>query len=320
MSKKINYFINFLLRNNKLHTFVLFFLLSAFLWFVSQMGKTYRYGLSVPVYYNNLPQDMLINPEMPDSLYLKIQASGYQILKNKILKPSIEIDYNKIHPDDKNQWQPVKNLHIIKEQLGNELIILQVSPETLKIVQQNNGKKQVPVSVRVSVHYKQGYKNSDTAQVTPDKIWIFGTSGSLKNIDTVYSKTYTFDKVDKDIDFNATLVIPEGVKTNIRKVRYHLPVSMFVEDMQKIDLRAVHVPASYTLIPFPGKVTVKFKVFKKDYGKINKNDFDVIIDYNNRFMEGKDTLLYVKPVKYPKQIFDLQILPEKIAFLLKKQI
>lgn len=319
MNNRFNFFFNFLSRNNQLHTFLLFFLISTLLWFVSQLGKTYEYELSVPVKYINLPEDVLNRNVISDSLQLKIQSGGFRILKYKILPPEITIDFKQINLINKYTWQPGNYTGLINAQLGNEQKIINIRPKTIRIEKEDKQKKMVPVAAKIEIHYKQGYKNTDKAQLSPGKIWLFGAAETLQNIDTVYTETYRLNQIDKDIHIQAALRIPEGIKTNIEKIDYRIPVDMFVEGTQIVKLRSINVPASHTLIPFPEKVKIKYKIFKKDFKRMHKDDFDVTIDYNSRFIQGKDTLLRAKPVKIPKEIIDYQIIPENIAFLLKKR-
>ena len=317
MDKKFSFFFNFLWRNNKLHTFILFFLLSVFLWFLSQLGKTYRYDLAVAVRYTHLPEDVLMEPSGADSLHLKIETGGYQILKMKLFKPSFSIDYNTIQLENKNEWKPAKNIRILNELLGDEQKIIQIFPEKISIIKNKQDKKQVRIAARVEIHYKQGYKNSSVAQLNPDRIWIFGSEELLQSIDTIYTESFKLKQIDKDVDISIPLIIPEGIKSKVTKINYHLPVNMFIEGSQKVELRAVNVPPSKNIIPFPKKVNVTYKVFKKDFKRIDSKNFDVIIDYNNRYNNEKDNLIRAQLYKYPKEIFDYQIVPEKIAFLLK---
>jgi len=288
------------------------------LWMFSQLSKNYVYTLKIPVFYDNFPADTYKNSVTPDTLTVKTKASGYQIIGFKMKPPALRIDVDKNNLIKRKFWIPENFKNRIQRQLGVSNTIIQIIPDTVFFKKKNGYKKKLKVAPRVEVNFKQGFKNTAKAELVPAFVWVFGDDKILDTIQLIKTKAYDFKNVENNISEDLKLEIPSGIKTNIDKVHYRLMVDQFLEDTLKLPLQVKNLPSGKKIIIFPDKVLLKFKIFSKDYKKLKESDFKVMADYKKRQKKGDDWVLIPQVEKYPGVIFDYQIIPHKIAFLIKE--
>jgi len=319
MNSRLSVFFNFLLKNNKLRSFLFFFLVSLLLWLLSQLSKNYYYTLKVPVIYYNFPADTYSDIAHVDTLKVRIKASGYQIIGLRIKKNVLKFDVKKHDLIRKKIWYPktLKN-QIQYEVTGFSNTILNISPDTIYFKENDWNKKKLPIRPQFDITYKPGYKNTEKYTLLPAFVWVFGSQENLDTLRFINTKNYHFDKVSVDVDRDLELLIPSDLKSNIKKTHFHLPVDQFLEDTLTLPVQIINFPKNQKIIIFPDKALVKYKLFSKDYKRLSPDDFKLVVDYNKKIKTEDEWRLVPQLIKYPDVIFDYQISPKNIAFLIKK--
>ncbi len=312
MNHKFSIFFNFFIRHNKIRAFAVFFFISALLWIMMQLSKTYHYNLKVPVLYQNLPSQYYKGFLPKDTLSITLKLSGFKILHYKISKPVLKINVQKDKLIHQRVWKTDKHFSDIQALFDENVHIISISPEKLNIQIKSVHKKKVPVYPDVKISFKAGFKNKEKAKWQPDSLWIFGQPGAIDTINKIYTKVYEFKKIAHTIDKKLKLKELEGIKYNTNQIRYHLPVSEIIEDTISLPLTIINKPASVKVFLFPKKIKLKFKVFKEQYKQLKPNDFMVIVRYQPELKNWKPELL-----KYPDGIFDIRFKPDKISYLIK---
>ncbi len=312
MNRRFRIFFKFLTTHNKFRSFLFFFLISTLFWLLMQLSKNYEYTFKVPVTYVNLP-DKYYKGFLPnDTLSVKMAISGFKILHYKLVKPSLTIDVQKSGLIQGKVWKVKAHLSQIRSEFDEISRILSVEPAQLSLHIKAVHKKQVPVEPLVIVNFKPGFKNKRDAEIKPDSIWLYGQPAILDTITQVETKAYRFKEVDKTIDKSLKIKHINGIKFNKTSVRYRLPVSEIIEDTISLPVQIKGKPAKVKVLLFPGKVKLKFKVFKETFKNIKSGDFRVEVVY-------RPELKYWVPklVKRPVDVFDFNIQPDKITFLIK---
>ena len=314
MNRRFSIFLKFLTRQNKLRTFLLFFLIAALFWILMQLGKTYVYTFKVPVSYQNLPPEYYKGFLPNDTVSVKLRLSGFKILRYKMLKPTLNIDVQKSGMLDKHLWHTTNHLSKIEALFDENTHIISVSPKRLSLKIKAVHKKQVPVYPDVSITFKAGFKNKQKAVWQPDSLWLFGQPAVLDTIVQVRTKTYRFDKINHDIDKKLIVKPIKGVKFNTESIRYRLPVSEIIEDTLNLPVTILDKPAHSRVLLFPKKIKLKFKVFKENYKRIKPEDFQVAISFRSN-----SKYWVPKLIKHPASTFDFSFTPDKISYLIKQQ-
>ncbi len=313
MNQGFNTILNFFMRNNKLRTFVFFFLVSSLLWIASQLTKNYYYTFKLPIVYQHLP-DAYYKGFLPnDTLLVTIKTSGYQIIKNKISKPELKIDVQKHHLLKSHQWQPVNFKNKIQNLLGNNSQIINLNPKKIPFKIHHVSKKHVPVYPDINLNFKPGFKNTKPAEISPDSIWIYGNKNIIDTIKQLKTRHYDIKNLDRDLDMTLELIKIDGSKYNTDKINYHIPVSEIIEGETEVKLKVKGAPEHFTILLFPEKIKLKYKYFKDHSSVIEPRTFTAIVQYQPK-QKYWQPIITTKPDK----IFDLHILPNKINYLIKQ--
>ncbi len=316
MNNRLNRFFNFLLKNNKLRTFLFFLIISILLWFFSQLSKNYIYTFKIPVVYTHLPAHTYYDTSNNDTLIVKLKTSGYQLLKLKISRPVLQVNFNRRNQNQKKYKLADELTTELTHMLGAENKILTISPDTLYLKPEIYYKKKLPVCADLSIHYQQGYKNTSKPQLTPAQIWVFGDSTVLNGLTCITTEKYRFDQINSTINQKLKLKVPATIKTKISEVQLHVPVDQIIEDTLHIKLKIKQIGKK--IIVFPDRVVVQYKTFMQQFDKVNKNQFKVGINFENINDTKQDTILIPKILQKPKEVFDVQIKPDKIVFLIQQ--
>jgi len=309
----------FFTRNNKLRTFLLFFIISSFLWFLSKLSNNYKHDLSLPVVYVNVGEDAYAGNFSNDTLTIVVNASGYELLGDYFKKTVFHFDVSKNHLLKNKTWHPNDYRVLINQVIGKEHQILQIFPEVVGIDTKEVYKKKVKVKVDAVFNYKQGFKNKAVYQLQPDEIWIFGDKNILDTIRFVNTKHFVFKNIDASVQKELSLKLPDFVQSNYKKIFLKIQVDQFIENTQNLDFAIKNVPDSLDVVVFPKKAIIKYKVFRSDFKSIKKSDFKVVLDYKT-LVKTKDTVLMPKLVQQPKKVFDVEVIPHDVLFLRKKKI
>lgn len=313
MNRRFHLILNFLLRNNKLRTFLLFFFISFLLWLGVQLNRKYIYEFKIPVVYTNLPTSYYKGFLPNDTLNVKVKMTGYQILKNKLLKPHLLLDVQKYNIVKHKQWHPDDFLNQINNLIGNNNQIINISPRTVSFNLTSVHKKQVPVIADVSLKFRPGFGPKSKPQLQPDSVWIFGDQPIIDTIKFVKTRHYDINNIDKNVNKSLVIKTKEGVKFNVSNIKYQLPVSEIVEDEVRLPIQIKGKPEGVRLLLFPEKIKLKYKFFKENVNLVNMDHVKAVVDYKPDQKTWKVSLNHKPP-----GIFDLQLLPGEITYLIQK--
>ena len=278
-----------------------------------QLSKTYEYTFKVPVFYTNLP-DQYYKGFLPnDTLSVKMQLSGFKILHYKLVKPSLKIDVQKSGLLQGKVWKAKEHLSQIRLIFDEISGIVSVEPGELTLHIKAVHKKKVPVMPLVFIEFKPGFINKRKASIMPDSVWVYGQPAVLDTIKRVITETLRLKDVDKNIDKKLRIRTLTGVKFNKTYVRYRLQVSEIIEDTIRLPVKISGNPKNIEILLFPRKVELKFKIFKEVYKNLKPEDFKVEVMY-----QPEMSYWIPKLVKHPVDMFDYQIKPDKISFLIKQ--
>ena len=145
MNNKLKILKAFFTRNNKLRTFLLFFMISSLLWFLSKLSNNYKHDLDLPVVYVNVGEDAYAGNFTNDTLTIVVNASGYELLGDYFKKPVFHFNVSKNHLLKNKTWHSNDYRILINQAIGKEHQILQIFPEVIGIDMKNTYKKMLKI-------------------------------------------------------------------------------------------------------------------------------------------------------------------------------
>ncbi len=272
--------------------------------------------MNIPISYVNVPADIHQNQLPKNQLLLRLNAGGFQLLKNNFNKPVLQIDFDRHKLRQKKFWISDNFKNRISSLIGNDIRILDIEPDTIFVNLNHFNKKNVYVQLQSDLTYKPGFKNKTKIQISPEKMWIFGAEEALREVDSIKTEILKEHNISQDIKKDIKLIIPNNLKVSQTKASVFLDVDQFFDDEKKVDFKVINAPGHAKIILFPSKEKVVYKVFKDDYSKVKSEDFEIVLDYDQ--VKRKKSVLTPRLIKSPDYIFDVHIIPEKVEFLIKR--
>ncbi|HEX3009933.1 MAG TPA: hypothetical protein VHO90_20195 [Bacteroidales bacterium] len=310
---------------NKLLIYLFFLFISTIFWFLTAFNKNYSVQLDFPVRYYNFPPEKVVVSDVPHQLNLRINGHGFTIIKHKFysgLSPlRVDVSASGITPIDTGSQLYFVLTRRFRErlasQIGEDLQVVSVQPDTLYFILDDIISKQVKVKPVVNLSYKKQYLQKGEAISHPDSIKVFGPRIIMDTLKWINTETIEKRKVNDTIRKLVDLVPVRTLQYSIDKVNVVVPVEKFTEKTLSIPIEAVNLPSNLILKTFPGFVTLSTMVSVSDYNKVSPDLFRAVVDYND-VLSGNSNKLKVTLAKAPFFIVNTKFLPKNVEFIIEK--
>lgn len=310
--------------NRKLATFFLCILFATAFWFINALSKEYPTTLRLPVDYLNLPTDRIVSNRLPDTLDFEVKASGFNLLRWSISKPSdpVSVDMalaRRPKGTDYLYFAFGREIEKISRQMIKGVKVVRVIPDTIWFSYAPRAVAKVPVRARVQVTCKAGYRTGDSVRVTPAEVEVSGPAELIQKITFVETEARLFQDADKTV--SATLRLqptPEFRRLSFSpaQVSIEAPVYRFTEARKEIPISVDHLPPGVRLQLLKEKVTVIYNVPIGKTDSVDVSMFRAVIDY--RRIEPGATTAHIQVVRAPVFVSNIRLDPEKVEFLIRK--
>lgn len=294
------------------------------LWFLNALGKHYSTTVSYPVKYVNPPKNQFLANKPPNAFELKVDAYGFTLLRHKLslsFSPIVlNLSYITKNMESLSGSYTIYSRTLIdkiEDQVGSEIEITEILPESFTLVLDSLKTKSVPVKIDVTTEFKPQFNLKYPLSVSPREVKITGPSNVLDTILSVSTKHKTFSKLDLSLEKKIDLVHPHGVSINPEKVNLRIEVDRFTEKELKIPVRVINKPDSLNIKLFPSEIKVLFVIGLSEFDNIKDTDFDAVVDYNLITGETEKVKVFIQ--KKPGFVELSQISPENIEFLIETE-
>jgi YbbR domain-containing protein len=287
---------------------------------VHALNVNYKYSLSVPVRFLNLPTNKLIVGDLPDKLQIDIKASGLKLLlisfKNNL--DQLTIDFNSLKTNAKSQAYSISNGNFnLKSSINFDVEILKIRPDTLFFFLNKGNSKLVPVKVNLIANCTTGYSIISKPIITPAFINVTGDSLTLSKLDTVYTQLLNLKNIHQNYSSSVSLKnTTSAVNYTTKEVQVSFEVDRLTEATLKIPVQIQNKTTKEIIKLMPEYVTVRYLVAMKEYDNIDGNSFKASVNFNQ--IKLKQKTLFVDISRIPSSVKVLKIEPSKISYLIYK--
>lgn len=312
--------------HQKLVIFLFFVVVSSAFWFIRSLSEEYETVVDYPVRYINYPEGKVLIGEVPDKLTLRINASGFSVLKSRLNLNIIPLKFdvnsfslNSIGADTFYiLTETVKD--ILSEEL-NQVQILGISPDTLFFRFNTLEVKKIPVKPIMNMHdkfFQVQYMQNGEIDIIPDSIIISGPSTILNTMTFVYTKPIKLNNLSDTAELTAGLQMVDKINYSQERVKVIVPVDKFTEVEQNLPVISIHVPDSLEIIAIPGQVRIAYQVCLSNYNKTVSKPLLLYIDYM-KMEESRPQRLSVFLSDTPQFISNIRINPKDVEFLIRRK-
>ncbi len=301
--------------------FLFFLMLSAIFWFVHSLDQQRETSLRIPIDYMGIPEDVEIEGRLPRHIEVTVRDEGYTILKynNRTTVP-LALDMERI-------YFAKGKIIITSDQLKNRVsryvlpttAVLSIKPDSIVVSYNKLITKTLPIRLAGEVKLTPQYALSDSIQIEPAAVKVFGPRHVLDTMTAVYTETFQHKAISDSIVLKMKLnKPPKGVRYAFNEVDVAVFAEMFTENKIELPITIFNAPDNVNIRLFPHVVTLTYNVGLSNYKRVNANDFQVVFDYNDAkdLEKRRYTLQVVNNSKYTS---GLRVQPEQVEFLLEEK-
>jgi hypothetical protein len=318
---------SFLVKNDKkVGIYLICVFISTAFWFLNALNKNYSIDLAFPVEYINLPTNKALVNDPPDKFLLHVNAHGFTLLRYKLsaaFAPLVfdvnEYTDNLMQKTERSEFAIPTRQFVgrLAQQLGDEIEVVMVSPDTLKFKFDQMVSRSIRVKPDVKITLKQQYLISGSIQTKPEYVKVFGPLTILDTLRFVQTQPRQYEMASSQINEKIAIQPIGRLRFEPSEVEMTIPVEEFTESHLTVPVYLKDCPDSLLVKLFPGAVDLTFTVGLSHFSEVGPQDFKLVVDCNE--IKEHKTRLRVSVESAPTLVGSLKISPEELEYLIEKK-
>ncbi len=310
-------------RKLKLHILYAYLICVAFavlLWLLTMLGKSYTTEISVPIKFTNIPQNKIVNTELPTSIKVGVNGRGFNLLKLKTAIANNNISFNVAELLQTGRSNAVHiNLQELRErisvQLTPSLSVTSLSPENIDFTLEQIASKEVPVKFNGNISFNKLFTQKGEINIEPQKVTLKGAHEIIDSIEFIDTKPFNRHDINASIQEVIDLVAIPNVTYNTDKVAIQIDAEQTTEAERNATINVINMPSDIRMTLFPESAKLTYKVGLSRYEESLKDNIHVVVDYNDT-KDGR-SFLEIKTMQLPNYIENLSISPQRIEYIIE---
>jgi len=307
--------------NKRFLIFFFFLLLSTTIWFLNALDKTYIAEISYPVIYYNFPSNRTETNDLPSYFTLRVEASGYFLLKQKTGNSvyPIQINISKYLPEiyltDTSKFliRTSSFLGAIESQLSEQVKIIEINPESINFMFAEKSAKIIKVYPKITYKLKRQFIEKNI-KVVPSKIIVSGPINILDTLTQIPTILSNFENLSNSISQEIPLKSFKYLTYSTNKVFVTINIEKFTESSIDIPVILINKPDNISIQLNPKKIKLKFYVGLSNFKHVNRAQFRVVADYNE-IIKNNTNKLSVVIKEFPAYVFNLNCNPLTVNYI-----
>ncbi len=238
----------------KLIAFSVALIIALSLWFIVNLSRDFNVSIDVPILLTNLPQDVTVSSEVPESARVTLTGEGWNLIAVYTNPPRV---YVNAESGEVNLSEQIRN------QIGafSNLNIVQVRPSQLTIRTERRVSKRVPVLSRVELNVSDRYGLIREPAIYPDSITVTGAESLLEEIDYWETANVEMTNINRSTVSDINLRQPDsGITIEPATVTLDIEVAEFTEAELRVPIRTRNLPSGRAVTYNPSSIVVRFDV------------------------------------------------------------
>ncbi|NDW09880.1 YbbR-like domain-containing protein [Dysgonomonas sp. 520] len=306
----------------KVLTFSFFILLATGLWFLQIYRQPFETTLHVPVKYTNIPDSIIFDHELPESVSIRIKDGGAEMFRYFFSKrhDTLSIDVGQIINSTKsNVLQGLSLEEILRTKLYSSSEIKSYSPSRISLDHAALVHKKVPVIFDGEVVIEPGYLLAGDIKMIPDSITIYGSEATLSGIEYIYTMNDTIKGITSPQTLSIDLIKGKNVRFSPSSIKLEVPVDQYNEKTVTVPIVCTNLPTDLDIKIFPSTAHVSFLVGQSKYKDVSDADFLIELDYNT-LKDLKNPIVPIRLTLSPSYIDNVSISPYEVEFVFEKKV
>ncbi len=304
--------------NKEFFVFVFFLLVSTAFWFLSTLNETYEKEVKVPLTITDIPQNIVITEELPDSIKVTLRDKGFNLIKYSLgnnIRP-IRLQFALYaKTKGKGSVTPSEIQKILRIRLDESTTIVTVKADHWEFFFCHGNKKRVPILLNGTITAKQNYYINHMSLI-PDSVTLLGETEALDTINAVHTNAVTLTNISESTSRTVKLKRIKGTKLEKETTTLNISVDQLTEVIVRVPIRTDNVPAGISLKTFPAQVDIRVAVGVKNSNTIRPEMFSVVADYKDLSNEP-NAKIRLKITAQPRTVVKAYIIQPTVDYLLE---
>lgn len=287
--------------NKEFLIFLFFLALSSCFWMLMALNETIEREISVPVKLTNVPRNVIVTTDLPDTVRITVRDKGYTVgayFFTGRIKPVSFPFGSYARSGGSGVVSSAEVLKVVRPMLYGSTKIVQVRPDKLEFFYNYGQHKRVPVRLLGRVLPGRSYYLARTT-FWPDSVDVYASRAVLDSLSFVYTEWLDIRNVTDTIRRTIPLRKIKGLKCVPGEVRMSIFPDVLTEETVDVPVIAVNMPEGKVLRTFPSRVRVRFVVGASMFRSIDSDKFVVVADYDELMANPSDKCtLYLRSVPY----------------------
>lgn len=306
------------LKSRDVVTFLFFFLLAFFMWYMYSIGTQREISRKIPIKYVGIPEDIQLNKPLPEKLGFVIKDEGKIIWSyKKSLFDTLTIDLSETFEQNKTlELKFEEQFQKILAHLSPTTKIVELAPNYFTTPYIRLYSKSVPVVLSNAVKMAPQHVMFDTISIQPKRITILGTAEAIDTISYLYIEPI-LGEFDKTKTIIANIIKPDGVELNRTTVNVTIPAEMCTEKEVIVPITLENVPKGINVKTFPAEVKIRFSVSLSHYNSVTEETFKVIFNYDDLNLQNNPTTNALQLDYTSGYIFNIRLNPSEVEYVIE---
>lgn len=318
--------INRLLGKRDFYIFLGFLCLSTLFWFINALRDEYVTGLSCPISFFNVPENLIVLDGGTKKVEVKVKATGFNILRQKLSSRFIplELDVSNMRLTQKEGQSMAfllsrTEMVDIRNRLLLGMDLVDIVPDTIFLHIDQLATRKVPVGFNGQLAFEQQFILADEIRFIPDSVIVSGPLSAIDTLSAVFIKPLIAEKLAGDFEKEVELEKLNNIEISSRMVVVDIKVERFSEKTISVPVTVEGLPDSLLLKTFPTTVQVTLRAGLSKFDKISSGDFSAIVDATEALQAERPKRLRVRITKTPKGIVTYDFDPLFVEYVLERR-
>ncbi len=298
--------------------FFFFLLITTVMAALIKLSKTYESTYKILVKVTEIPIDKTIQSISPEEIEVKVENSGFAILRNNWSTPEAYISFkslNKNEADRTYQYSLSNNLSNIEHTLSDNLNLISVIGDEVVVIVDEMESKEIAIHPNVQLEYASGYRAKEELNIEPKLVRAVGPHYILDKLEVIDTELF----VQKDVKDNVEVTVAIAIADSLQEVKFDVTNFIITQEVTKFTEGTVTVPITVLnngnnkVKIFPKEVEVVYSVNLDDFENIKGKDFVVTCDFSNSSENNNYLPLTIK--KQPKEVSLARLVDKQVQYL-----
>lgn len=315
-----------LLRNRDFVAFMVFFIISSFIWMLNKLRETYTVDVVCSYTCINAPQRYIIETDSLDDLHLQISGDGFNLIKMHMFNTlsNIEVDVLRMSRYQSGgsrgaYFIPNRYFADIAGHMPSGIKLVDVPSDTIFIPFLNNVRKFLPVKTHLKVSVDKQYMFSNPISVEPDSVWVSGTNNYIDSMTAVYTKPFSHSPLRDSMRISLNFDVPKQVKVGAPCATINFCVEPTMERTIDVPVVAHNLGNEYVFRSFPISVRVNMTVGFNSFEQIDENSFAAFVDFSNISIDKAPAKMKVKLITKSQKVINVTYSPIFVEYILERK-